>query len=144
MIDSKKNKIGVLNYGTVDISKIDRPTLLVTRSVDDLSFVIVNQLWDYEAVEAYNKLIGNKTSKKPVGDLHSVPHYRCPSCFGAVVMYDKDPHYPCCQWCGQKLDWNDDKSYETEEILLVDDLFPNGYGIQHQKPLKISFKGEEE
>lgn len=43
---------------TVDISNNDRPTILVTRSDDDLSFKIVNQLWDDEAIEIYNKLIG--------------------------------------------------------------------------------------
>lgn len=129
---------------TVDISKFDRPTLLVTRSVDDLSFKIVNQLWDGEAIEVYNKLMGNKDAKKPIGDLHSVPHYRCPSCNGAVVMYCNDLHYPYCQWCGQKLDWNGNKNNEMKEKLLADDLFPNGYGIQHQHPLRIFFKGEEE
>lgn len=42
----------------IDISENDMPTLLVTRRIDDLSFEIVNQLWDDEAVEIYNKLIG--------------------------------------------------------------------------------------
>lgn len=44
---------------TVDVSKNDRPTLLITRSVDALSFNVINQLWDDEAVETYNKLVGN-------------------------------------------------------------------------------------
>lgn len=43
---------------------------------------------------------------KPVGDLHSVPHYRCKSCGSAVVVYENGGRYPHCQWCGQKLDWD--------------------------------------
>jgi hypothetical protein len=128
----------------------DIPTLSVVKKERD-KIKVVNTIQGYAATNMYDHLtrgmgsIFDKSARKPIGDLNSVPHYRCPSCFGAVVMCDKDPHYPCCQWCGQKLDWNDNKSHETkEEVLLVDDLFPNGYGIQHQKPLKISFKGEEE
>ena len=44
---------------SIDISKGDRPTLLVTRSMGEFSFAVVNQLWDDEAVETYKKLIGN-------------------------------------------------------------------------------------
>lgn len=42
---------------------------------------------------------------KPIGDLHSVPHYRCPNCKGAVVMYKKDTKPSHCKWCGLKLNW---------------------------------------
>ena len=45
--------------------------------------------------------------QKPIGDLHSCPHYRCPSCHRSVVLYEDSPKFPCCQWCGKKLDWND-------------------------------------
>ena len=135
---------------TYDYDSYDIATLCVGRKEEN-ELRVINTIQGYAAANMYDHLtrgmgsIFDKSAKKPIGDLHSVPHYRCPSCFGAVVMYDKDPHYPCCQWCGQKLDWNGNQSHETEEeILLVDDLFPNGYGIQHQKPLKISFKGEEE
>lgn len=47
-----------------------------------------------------------QVSMYPIGYLDSVPHYRCPSCNGAVVVYENDNRYPCCQWCGQKLDWS--------------------------------------
>ncbi|MBQ7671309.1 MAG: hypothetical protein IJS45_11430 [Clostridia bacterium] len=43
--------------------------------------------------------------KKPIGDLHSVPHYRCPTCKNAVVVFENDRKTPCCYWCGQALDW---------------------------------------
>jgi len=44
--------------------------------------------------------------KKPSGDLHSVPHYRCPSCHNAIVVYEYDYKYPNCKWCGQAIDWS--------------------------------------
>ena len=56
-----------------------------------------------EAVKALAKQI----PMKPIGDLHSVPHYRCPACISTVVLYEDSPKHPCCQWCGQKLDWGD-------------------------------------
>ena len=42
----------------VDINEKENPTILVTRIVDDFRFKVVNQLWDDEAIEIYNKLIG--------------------------------------------------------------------------------------
>ena len=55
------------------------------------------------ADEALNTLI----PEKPIGDLHSCPHYRCPSCHRSVVLYEDSPKFPCCQWCGKKMDWSD-------------------------------------
>lgn len=96
---------------TYDLSLPDSPTLCIGRiSGDNVS--VLNILHGDEAFGIYHYLTGgayltiNDVAKKPVGDLHSVPHYRCPTCNGAVVMYCDDHHYPCCQWCGQKLDWN--------------------------------------
>lgn len=43
---------------------------------------------------------------KPVGDLHSVPHFRCPNCRGAVVVFRMDKRRKRCRWCGQKLRWS--------------------------------------
>ena len=43
---------------------------------------------------------------KPVGDLHSVPHYRCPNCNNAVALYEDDTKAHSCKWCGQILDWS--------------------------------------
>ena len=48
----------------------------------------------------------NATPKEPLGDLHSVPHYRCPSCNISVKTYFDSPQMPYCSWCGQKLRWN--------------------------------------
>ena len=71
--------------------------------------------WIYEheiCVEQYEKdksilqeLVEKATPKKPIGDLHSVPHYRCPICHGGVKMYEDSIVYPFCHHCGQKLDW---------------------------------------
>lgn len=44
---------------TADIGCKDKPTLLVIRDDSDLSFRVVNQLWGEDAIEVYNKLIGN-------------------------------------------------------------------------------------
>lgn len=43
--------------------------------------------------------------KKPKGDYHSCPHYRCPNCNSSVKMYEHDNTYPHCAFCGQALDW---------------------------------------
>ena len=53
------------------------------------------------------KALEKQIPKKPIGDLHSVPHYRCPSCNNAVKMYEDDEVQPQCHYCNQKLDWSD-------------------------------------
>ena len=60
-----------------------------------------------EARQKAIKALEKQIPMKPIGDLHSVPHYRCPACNSAVVLYEDSPKHPCCQWCGQKLDWED-------------------------------------
>lgn len=55
------------------------------------------------AIEALAKQI----PREPIGDLGSVPHYRCPSCNSAIVVYENGNKYPYCQWCGQAIDWSD-------------------------------------
>ena len=49
--------------------------------------------------------LDKQVPKKPTGDLHSVPHYRCPLCNKAVVVYENDKKLPYCHWCGQALLW---------------------------------------
>lgn len=46
---------------------------------------------------------------KPKGDYHSVPHYRCPSCNCTVKLYEDSGEYPYCRYCGQALDWKENK-----------------------------------
>lgn len=42
---------------------------------------------------------------KPIGDLNSVPHFRCGACRRAIVVYRDDPKPDTCRWCGAKVDW---------------------------------------
>lgn len=55
--------------------------------------------------EASEKLI----PKKPIGDFNSVPHYRCPNCFGEVKLFSNSKIENKCKYCGQKLEWEDKK-----------------------------------
>jgi len=60
-----------------------------------------------QLAEAMDTAIKKQIKRKVVGDLHSVPHYRCPNCNLAIKMFIKDSAYPHCHWCGQALDWSD-------------------------------------
>ena len=60
-----------------------------------------------EAVTMSIKALERQIPKKPIGDLHSVPHYRCPACTDAVVVYENGYKLPHCPWCGQELDWSE-------------------------------------
>lgn len=51
--------------------------------------------------------------RKPIGDLHRVPHYKCPRCHGDVKIYRTSPVYLYCHHCGQRLDWSDTQ----EEVM---------------------------
>lgn len=51
--------------------------------------------------------VDKQTPKKPTGDLHSVPHFRCPVCKNGVKTYKDSAVYPYCHHCGQALDWSD-------------------------------------
>lgn len=42
---------------------------------------------------------------KVIGDLHSVPHYRCGMCKKAVQVFVDDDKPSICPWCGVWLDW---------------------------------------
>lgn len=57
-----------------------------------------------KALEAVDK----QMPKKPKGDYHSCPHYRCPNCNSSVKMYEHDNTYPHCAFCGQALDWSEE------------------------------------
>lgn len=55
------------------------------------------------------RVIVNRTKRKPIGDLNSVPHYRCPCCYSAIVVYENDNKMPQCKWCGQAIDWSEEE-----------------------------------
>lgn len=64
-------------------------------------------------LEAVVGTIKKNIPQKPVGDLHSVPHYRCPNCKSGVVLYEDNTKFPYCQWCGQKLDWSEEDDIQN-------------------------------
>lgn len=57
--------------------------------------------------ENRSDMFDKQTPKKPIGDLHSVPHFRCPVCKNGVKTYEDSRVYPYCHHCGQALDWSD-------------------------------------
>lgn len=89
----------------------DVPTLIVAKKFGrDLA--MLNKIQGDAAFGIYHYLTGGANlinakdvPKKPIGDLNSVPHYRCPNCNRAVVLYQFDYKYPHCKWCGQAIDW---------------------------------------
>ena len=54
------------------------------------------------------KALEKQIPKKPRGDLHCVPHFRCPSCTSSVRTYVNSTKIPYCAWCGQKIDWGEE------------------------------------
>ena len=61
-----------------------------------------------DALEMAAEALEKQIPKKPIGDLHSVPHYRCSVCKGGVKMYETSYVYPICHHCGQAIDWSED------------------------------------
>lgn len=64
---------------------------------------------DYDALETVESLV-DKTVPMTVTDIH-VDEFYCPSCHGEIC-HDKSnvesrPNY--CEWCGQKLKFEDEK-----------------------------------
>ena len=89
----------------------DVPTLCVAKEANE-GFNVLNMIQGDEAFGVYYYLVNGaelksvkEIPKKPIGDLHSVPHYRCPNCNKAIVVYEFDYKYPHCKWCGQAIDW---------------------------------------
>ena len=66
--------------------------------------------WDYPmeydvAIDEAIKAVEKQMPKKPIGDLHSVSHYKCPICYSSVKTYEKECGDRFCRWCGQRLLW---------------------------------------
>lgn len=61
---------------------------------------------------------------RPIGDLHSVPHFRCGRCHDAIVVYNHDKRPRKCKWCGVLIDWSRPKDIcETPEQPTIP-IFP--------------------
>ena len=108
--------INTTNNMTTIIENSDNPYAitmnLTCRINNDMEKFIVRSVQEYGM--SYNLTVNPKkiyeaikkqTPKKPIGDLHSVPHYRCPNCHSGVVMYEDSTKFPYCHHCGQALDW---------------------------------------
>lgn len=80
----------------------------IEKAISHFKYGISHDIFK-EPVTSYAKMavaaLDKRILKKPIGDLHSVPHYRCPNCNGAVAVYEYDFKYPNCKWCGQAIDW---------------------------------------
>ena len=61
----------------------------------------------YRAICVAIPVVEKQIPKKPRGDYHSCPHYRCPNCHSSVKLYEHDNKYPHCGYCGQAIDWSD-------------------------------------
>lgn len=66
----------------------------------------VNQTGIFE-VDAAIEALGKQIPERAIGDLNSVPHYRCPVCRSGIKTYENSTVYPYCHYCGQALDWSD-------------------------------------
>lgn len=58
-------------------------------------------------LEEVREAVEKQNAKKPKGDLHSVPHYRCPNCNSTVKLYQNSKKDEICKWCGQRIDWSE-------------------------------------
>lgn len=67
---------------------------------------------DGKKIDLKTEAVELNATVKPIGDLHSVPHFRCGVCHCAVVLYQNDERPEKCRWCGCCIDWKD---FEKEE-----------------------------
>ena len=63
-----------------------------------------------EAIRIALAAIEKQIPNKPIGDFHSVPHYRCPNCNSTVKLYENSTIFPFCNYCGQAIDWSEVKN----------------------------------
>lgn len=70
----------------------------------------MQELQEYKqlgTLEEVREAMEKQKKKKPKGDLHSVPHYRCPNCNSTVKLYQNSKKDEICKWCGQRIDWSE-------------------------------------
>ena len=68
---------------------------------------IIQEAFDFSFFYAIKDALEKQVPKKTQGDFHSVPHYRCHECYGAVKLYENSNTFPYCPWCGQAIDGSD-------------------------------------
>lgn len=64
---------------------------------------------DLVAIIEAQKALVKQIPQKPLGDLHSVPHYRCPNCHRTAKLFKDSSVFLHCHWCGQALDWGNEE-----------------------------------
>ena len=72
--------------------------------------IIDTELYKYKqlgTLEEVREAMEKQKKKKPKGDLHSVPHYRCPNCNSTVKLYQNSKKDEICKWCGQRIEWSE-------------------------------------
>lgn len=72
---------------------------------EKIKYIVQNRFINDEVKGACIEALDKQIPKKPIGDLHSVPHYRCPICQFGIVMYEESIKYPYCHHCGQAIQW---------------------------------------
>lgn len=69
----------------------------------------LNEYKQFGTPEEVREAVEKRKAKKPKGDLHSVPHYRCPNCNSTVKLYQNSVKDEICRWCGQVIDWGEEE-----------------------------------
>lgn len=85
------------------LKKINEACLLACEAMDELQ-----EYKQIGTLEEVRDAVEKQKAKKPKGDLHSVPHYRCPNCNSIVKLYQNSKKDEICKWCGQRIDWSED------------------------------------
>ena len=69
----------------------------------------MQELQEYKqlgTLEEVREAVEKQKKKKPKGDLHSVPHYRCHSC---NESFSGRGFAKYCYQCGQAVEWSEDE-----------------------------------
>lgn len=100
--DTTRDEIWKIADKQEAIKKINEACVIACDAIDELQEY--KQLGTLDEVrEAMEK----QKKKKPKGDLHSVPHYRCPNCNSTVKIYQNSKKDEICKWCGQRIEWSE-------------------------------------
>lgn len=74
----------------------------------DKEYLKDQNVCDVEEIDVAIEVLEKQIPKKPVIDLNKSLRDRCPSCGNVVfTLYEDETKFPHCQWCGQKLGWEE-------------------------------------
>lgn len=86
------------------IKKINEACVIACDAIDELQ-----EYKQLGTLEEVREAVEKQKAKEPKGDLHSVPHYRCPNCNSTVKLYQNSVKDEICRWCGQVIDWGEEE-----------------------------------